>query len=79
MPNINIMEKDISLAGGLDASSNVVYVPGFARYGNVGTYLFNSVNEFKETFKNPDDGKFYHLKYAADASHTVEGTIPEKS
>ena len=34
MPNINIIESDLSFAGGLDASSNVVYVPWFVAYIN---------------------------------------------
>lgn len=63
MPKINIYESDLTTAGGLDSSSNVVYVPGFVKYikdPTKTTYLFNSISEFKEAFSN-DKGNFEYI------------------
>ena len=71
MPKIKIYESDLTTAGGLNASSNVVYIPGFAKhinskYATGGKYeitfphQFNSVDEFKEVFSN-EDGKFEYI------------------
>ena len=68
MPKIKIYENDLTTAGGLNASSNVVYIPGFAKYYgenksvSPGIYKFNTVAEFKEFFKNPNTGKFEYIK-----------------
>lgn len=71
MPKINITESDLSFAGGLDASSNVVYVPGFVAYLNPDKkpaefpHLFRTVAEFTEMFSNKD-GKFKYVRTGED-------------
>ena len=76
MPKINIYESDLTTAGGLNASSNVVYVPGFAKfiktkYAAGGEneikfpYQFNSVAEFKNVFSK-DDGTFEYIGFYND-------------
>ena len=71
MPKINLYEQDLTTAGGLDASSNIVYVPGFARYINekysdiTWPHLFRSVSEFINVFSN-DKGVFEYLYYSVE-------------
>ena len=75
MPKIKIYENDLTTAGGLNASSNVVYIPGAVKgyeiitkngeteiIPKIGTYRFNTVAEFKDAFKNPTTGKFEYLR-----------------
>ena len=78
MPKIKIYESDLTTAGGLNASSNVVYIPGAVKGYEItkngisetipktGTYRFNTVAEFKDAFKNPTTGKFEYLKISRD-------------
>ena len=70
MPKIDIKERDLTTAGGLNGSSNVVYVPGFVKHINSKytdkikfPYLFNSVSEFKTIFSG-EDGNFSLLGYS---------------
>lgn len=70
MPKIDIKERDLTTAGGLNGSSNVVYVPGFVKHINSKyagkikfPYLFNSVSEFKTVFSE-EDGDFSLLGYS---------------
>lgn len=70
MPKIDIKERDLTTAGGLNGSSNVVYVPGFVKHINSKyadkikfPYLFNSVSEFKTIFSE-EDGDFSLLGYS---------------
>lgn len=70
MPKIEIKERDLTTAGGLNGSSNVVYVPGFVKHINSKyagkikfPYLFNSVSEFKTVFSE-EDGDFSLLGYS---------------
>lgn len=75
MPKIDIKERDLTTAGGLNGSSNVVYVPGFAKHINSKyagkikfPYLFNSVSEFKTIFSE-EDGDFNLLGYSDVANN----------
>ena len=70
MPKIDIKERDLTTAGGLNGSSNVVYVPGFVKHINSKykdkikfPYLFNSVSEFKTIFSE-ESGDFSLLGYS---------------
>lgn len=70
MPKIDIKERDLTTAGGLNGSSNVVYVPGFVKHINSKykdkikfPYLFNSVSEFKTIFSE-ENGDFSLLGYS---------------
>lgn len=72
MPNINIKERDLTTAGRVEVSNNVVYVPGFAKHINSKyegkikfPYLFNTLEEFKSVFSQ-EDGSFELLGYAAE-------------
>ena len=51
MPKIDIKERDLTTAGGLNGSSNVVYVPGFAikKYLNPKYKLISSHNSVGES------------------------------
>ena len=85
MPKINIYESDLTTAGGLNASTNVVYVPGFAKYikekytkGDTKIkfpYQFNSVAEFKEVFSN-ESGKFEYIKIIDRTQVDKNGNFP---
>ena len=75
MPKIDIKERDLTTAGGLNGSSNVVYVPGFVKHINSKyaskikfPYLFNSVSEFKTIFSE-EDGDFNLLGYSDVANN----------
>lgn len=75
MPKIDIKERDLTTAGGLNGSSNVVYVPGFVKHINSKyadkikfPYLFNSVSEFKAIFSE-EDGDFNLLGYSDVANN----------
>lgn len=75
MPKIDIKERDLTTAGGLNGSSNVVYVPGFVKHINSKyagkikfPYLFNSVSEFKTVFSE-ENGDFSLLGYSDVANN----------
>ena len=75
MPKIDIKERDLTPAGGLNGSSNVVYVPGFVKHINSKyagkikfPYLFNSVSEFKTVFSE-ENGDFSLLGYSDVANN----------
>lgn len=75
MPKIEIKERDLTTAGGLNGSSNVVYVPGFVKHINSKyagkikfPYLFNSVSEFKTVFSE-ENGDFSLLGYSDVANN----------
>lgn len=77
MPKIDIKERDLTTAGGLNGSSNVVYVPGFVKHINSKyagkikfPYLFNSVSEFKTVFSE-ENGDFSLLGYS-DVTNNFE-------
>ena len=77
MPKIEIKERDLTTAGGLNGSSNVVYVPGFVKHINSKyagkikfPYLFNSVSEFKTVFSE-ENGDFSLLGYS-DVTNNFE-------
>lgn len=81
MPKINIKENDLTTAGGLSLSSNVVYVPGFVAYinqDNVPTtgfpHLFKTVNEFTSVFSNKN-GDFKYVRTSVDDTTTGYRTI----
>ena len=78
MPKIKIKERDLTTAGGLKGSSNVVYVPGFIKHINSKyadkikfPYLFNSVSEFKTIFSE-EDGDFSLLGYSDVGNNNFE-------
>lgn len=51
MPKITIREKDLTSAGNLEATTNAVYIPGYANMGPVNKpTLCETVNDFKLTF-----------------------------
>ena len=75
MPKIDIKERYLTTAGGLNGSSNVVYVPGFVKHINSKyagkikfPYLFNSVSEFKTVFSE-ENGDFSLLGYSDVANN----------
>lgn len=77
MPKIEIKERDLTTAGGLNGFSNVVYVPGFVKHINSKyagkikfPYLFNSVSEFKTIFSE-ESGDFSLLGYS-DVTNNFE-------
>lgn len=92
MPTINLHERDLTTAGGLNASSNVVYVPGFAKTAKskyrdpkskyyidfTKPYLFNNVSEFLEVFSN-DGGKFEYIKMGTVKENDIELINVDKS
>lgn len=78
MPKIDIKERDLTTAGGLNNSSNVVYVPGFVKHINSEykdkikfPYLFNSVSEFKTIFSE-ENGDFSLLGYSDTNNNNFE-------
>lgn len=84
MPKINIIENDLTTAGGLDMSNNAVYVPGFVAYININInkkpntgfpHLFKSVKEFTSTFSKKDTGEFKYVRInetkSDDASYKI--------
>ena len=88
MPQINLYEKDLTIAGGLNASNNIVYVPGFAKYvkekyrrSNSKDYitwphLFTSISEFKEVFAKDDVSGFeYAIVYDKDNNYYTQEEI----
>lgn len=51
MPKITIREKDLTSAGNLEATTNAVYIPGYANMGPVNKpTLCENVNDFKLIF-----------------------------
>ena len=53
MPKITIREKDLTSAGNLEATTNAVYIPGYANMGPVNKpTLCETVNDFYLTFGN---------------------------
>ena len=51
MPKIDIRERDLTTAGTLGETSNVVYVPGYANIGPINTpTLCSTLDEFHEIF-----------------------------
>ena len=88
MPNINLTEKDLTTPGGLNTSSNVVYVPGFAKhlkpeYAAGGDseikwpHLFTTTSEFLDVFSNNGRFEYIHLKDTqGKLNGSVERTMP---
>lgn len=80
MPNITIKEQDLTTPGGVNASSNIVYVPGFAKYAKKGTgiYYFYNVSDFKAAFAN-SNGEFEYLKQIDETDSAKYCIEAEKS
>lgn len=89
MPKINIYESDLTTAGGLDASSNVVYIPGFYKKGSTGEVnsqgieikdgikLFKTTDEFKSYFSYQQDGGGYKFEYLKVTNGTTNASTGE--
>lgn len=53
MPNIYIRERDLTSAGTLDVTTNIVYIPGYANMGPINTpTLCETLDDFKRIFGN---------------------------